>query len=263
MKKNIFFTLLVLIILFPVISMAAPIKEYCNKNASAMNRSFKSCIKAETKAERWLAINPVSDDIFALCRRGSGDSRSLLQECVRRESYKRNARALNPLNLGNSRVWYAASLKEHFPALLRACGVETPLNDFAVLPRDITKFILSAKVTYKDILPVLALKGRVKIAALPSSMRAKKKRHGRSYDLYIDAFLISANGRVVDIASTGAAAPLFSTGGTASFSLDMGKGYYFDKGGTILVVASGAPITSAYPEASCLLLGAKKITIGH
>ncbi len=263
MKKNIFFTLLLLIILCPVISMAAPIKEYCHKNASAMNRSFKSCIKAETKAERWLATNPVPDDIFALCKRGSGDSRSLLQDCVLKESYKRNARALSPLNIENSRVWYSASLKEHFPTLLRACGADTPLNDFAVLPRDITKFSLSAKVTYKDMLPLLGIKGRVKIAALPSSMKAQKKRHGRSYNLYIDAFLISAEGRAVDITSTEAAAPLFSKGGTASFSFDIGKGYYFSKGGTVLVVASGAPITSAYPEASCLLLGAKKITIGR
>ncbi len=262
MKKNIFFTVLALILFYPVVSTAAPIKEFCKENAASVHRSFKSCIEAETKAATWLAGNPVPDDIYAVCRRGSGESRSLLKDCVLKETYIRNAQALSPLNLRNSSVWYAASLENHFPSLLRVCGNATSIDGFAVLPTDITKFNFSTKILYKEMLPLLNVKGRVQIAPVPLPMRVKKKKGGRFYSLYIDAFLISRYGRVIDISSTEATSQLSSKGGTVRFSFNIGKGYYFDKGGSVLVVASGSPITSAYPKASCLLLGAKKITFG-
>ncbi len=259
MKKNIFITTLAIIILFPLVSMAGSIKDYCRKNAKAMNRSISSCVKAEKKAESWLAVNPVPDDIYKNCKIGTGESRRLLKDCVLRESYLRNARAVSPLNIGNSKAWYAASLKGLFPSLIRVCGYERAIDDFAVLPRDITKFHFSTTIQYHDILPVLKVKGRVDIGPLG---RAGNKKGSKHYDLYIDAFLVSNTGRVIDISSTEATARLSSRGGTARFSFNIGSGYYFDKGGSVLVVASGSPIKTDYPEASCLLLGAKKITFG-
>jgi len=262
---KILYSLAVLLTLFftalPSISTAST-ESYCRGNYKALHRSLASCMKAEKQAKQWLATNPVADDIFASCRRGAGQSKALLKDCALKEGYKRNARSLSPFNLRNSEVWYAASLSEHFPSLLRACGMGQPIDDFAVLPRDITKFNFSTNILTSEMLPLYAVKGRVKIAPIPLSVSIKKKKGRKSYYLYIDAFLISPDNRVIDIRSTEATAPLSSHGGTASFSFKIGKGYYFDKGGTILVVASGEPITSDYPDASCLLLGAKKITFG-
>jgi len=253
--------LISLLTLFSSISSAST-KSYCQNNYKAMNRSLAACLKAEKLSAQWLATNPVPDDVFASCRRGSGESRALLKDCVLHETYKRNARSVSPFNLRNSGVWYAAALNEHFPSLLRVCGEDMPIDDFAVLSTDITKFSFSTSIAYRDMLPLLGVNGRVEIGPVPLPMRVKKKGGNRLYSLYINAYLISKDGKVIDISSTEAAAPLSSRGGTARFSFNIGKGYYFDKGGAVLVVGSGAPVTSPYPGASCVLLGAKKITFG-
>jgi len=263
--KNIF-KIVVLLSLVTLVYTALPAKaeastkSYCQSNYKVIYRSMASCMKAEEKAKTWLAGNPVPDDIYATCKRAAGESNTLLQDCVLSETYKRNARSLSPYSIRNSDAWYAATIRDRFPSLVRVCGASAPLKTFAVLPTDITKFDFSTSIVYRDMLPRLQVKGRVKIGPMPSAMHLKKKKGSGQYSLYLDAFLFSADGRVVDISSTEATTQLAAKGGTARFAFSIGEGYYFDRGGTILVVASGSPITSAYPDATCLLLGAKKIT---
>lgn len=260
MRKSIFsgIGVLALVLMFPITSMAVSIRGYCRKNAKTMNRSFKSCVRAEEKARAWLLANPVHDDIYTRCKDGSGGSFALLKECAMRETYLMNARATSPLNINNSRAWYAGTLSGLFPSLIRVCGYERALDDFAVLPQDITKFSFSSIVKYRDMLPYLQLRGRVDITPLPKG--AGIKTGITRYDLYIDAFLVSNDGKVIDISTTKAASPLSIRGGTARFSLEIGSGYYFDRGGSLIVLASGTPIKTDYPESTCAVLGAKKIT---
>jgi len=244
---------------------ASPLKaqtpeSYCKANYKSLYKSIQSCEKNEALARKWLNTNPVPDDIYSYCRRGSGDSLGLLKDCVSKETYIRNTRSTSPLNLRNSKVWYASNLLKLFPSHLSACGQSRPIDDIAVMAVDITKFHFSTSMMYQDMLPLLSVNGKVKIAAVPLPMRLKKNNNSRQYNLFLEAFLIASDGRVVDISSAEAGAALSARGGTARFSFKIGKGYYFEKGARLLVMASGSPIASNYPESSCVLLGAKKIT---
>jgi len=258
MKKFFLITALIFPLLTPLTTRAGSIEDFCQKNAKAMHRSISRCVKAEKKAQAWLASNPVADDIYATCKSGSGQSLSLLKDCVLSETYTRHARAVSPLNLSNSNVWYTPMLRGLFPSLIRVCGYERPLDDFAVLPKDITRFHFSTDIGTKDMLPFLKVDGSVEIGRLPR-LSGKKKTSGK-YDLYIDAFLVSNDGRVVDISTTEGTSSLSRNGGTAHFSFEIGHGYYFNEGGKLLIVASGTPIKTSYPDSSCLVLGAKKLT---
>ncbi len=231
-------------------------KTYCEANYKALHKSLAGCMENEALAKRWLATNPIQDDIYSFCKSGAGGSLSLLKDCVSKETYVRNTRSLSPFNLNNSEVWYASSLRKLFPSQLRACSRSMPINNFAVLDTDITKFRFTTSMTYSDMLPMLTVKGTVKILPLPRTMHVKKKK----YNLYLEAFLVGSNGKVVDIISAEGNAPVSKQGGKVSFAFNIGKGYYFEKGARLLVVASGTPITSDYPETACVLLGAKRLT---
>ncbi len=241
-------------------SAKASVKTYCEDNYRALHKSLASCEANEAAAKAWLASNPVPDDIYRYCRQGSGGSIALLKDCALKEAYTRNARAKSPLSLRRSSVWYAPSLNKLFPSYLRVCGSSRPIEDFAVLADDITTFHFSTSLLYRDMLPILQVRGRVEIDTLPLSIRLLNKKRDEYYGLYIEAFLVAPDGRVIDTSSVVTSGELSLRGGTARFTFEIGKGYYFDKGARILVVASGEPITSDYPDASCLLLGAKRIT---
>ncbi len=261
MRKTLFVMVLVMLFGFSSGAGAGTIRDYCKRNAKAMSRSVGNCIKAEEAASEWLAVNPVPDDIYLSCKRGSGESRTLLKDCVVKETYKRNARLASPLALVNSTVWYTPMLRSLFVSNISVCGYGRPIDDFAVLPVDITKFHFTTSVKYSDGLPYMHLKGSVDVAPLPKDRGVRK---GNSkYDLYIDAFLVSSDGKVVDIRTSSAPSPLRTSGGTVGFSLDIGHGYYFDKGGTVMVLASGSPIKTTYPDSTCLVLGAKKLSLGR
>ncbi len=108
--------------------------------------------------------------------------------------------------------------------------------------------------------PLLNVKGSVRVGAIPLPFQVKKNKMKRRYNLYLNAFLFSPDGRVLNISSAGGAKTLSSRGGTASFSINTGRGYNFEKGAKVLVVASGTPITSNYPGTACVLLGAKRLS---
>jgi hypothetical protein len=260
MRKKIIFAVLGILFLLPLASEAGTIEEFCRTNAKAMHKSVASCVKAEQAARDWLAVNPVPDDIYLSCKTGAGESRSLLKDCVVKETYTRNARLASPLALVNSRVWYTPLMRSLFLSNVRVCGYGHPLDGFAVLPLDITKFHFTTSLNYSESLPFMNLKGSVDIAPLPKDNGLKPGNN--KYDLYIDAFLVSGDGKVVDIRSTTAPSPLSKHGGTVGFSLEIGHGYYFDRGGTILVLASASPIKTQYPGSDCLVIGAKKLTFG-
>lgn len=235
-------------------------KTYCEGNYKGIYKTLLACEEKEEEAKNWLAVNPVQDDIYRECRNEAGQSLSRLKDCVLRESNKAYKRTLSPLNLGNSRVWYASSLRKQFPSLIRACDTSVPVDDIAVMSKDITKFNFKTSMLYKNLTPVLKIKGTVKVAAIPLPFQVKKANAKRRYELYLAAFLISPDKKVLEISSAGASKTLSSSGGTASFSIKIGSGYNFENGARVLVVASGEPITSAYPEAECVLLGAKRLT---
>ncbi len=260
MKKNLFLSVLTVLVLLPLASRAGTIEEFCRSNAKALHKSVAECVKSEKAARDWLAVNPVPDDIYLSCKTGAGESRSLLKDCVVKETYTRNARLASPLALMNSRVWYTPMMRSLFISNVRVCGYGHPIDGFAVLPVDITKFHFTTSLNYSESLPYMNLKGNVEIAPLPKNNGLKPGNN--KYDLYIDAFLVSADGKVVDIRSTTAPSQLSRHGGTVRFSLEIGHGYYFDKGGTVLVLASASPVKTEYPGSDCLVIGAKKLTFG-
>lgn len=261
MKKTTLLYLVIGFLLSSVMAEASTVQYYCKKTFRKGYASKEQCIKAEEAAGAWLKSNPIDLNILSDCerRQGGKDYRSsvVMKNCVRRETDVQYERSVSPYNLRNSTVWYAPKLRRSFPSLVRACGFDRPISSFAVLPKDITRFRIKTRLLYKNMLPVLRVSGTVKVSALPRSFSIDKKP--ADYTIYIDAFLISSDGRSVDVRSTGSVKPVNGKGSTVRFSLDIGRGYYFDKGGTLLLVASGNPINSKYPSAPCAMIGGKTI----
>ncbi|MFQ5442567.1 MAG: hypothetical protein ACE5EB_07575 [Thermodesulfobacteriota bacterium] len=261
MRRSTLLYLVLGFLLSAVAADAATVQYYCKKNFRKGYATKEQCIKAEEAAGVWLKSRPIDVEILSECRRRQGekDSRSfvLIKKCVGRETDIRYERSVSPYNLRNSKLWYAPRLRKSFPSIVRACGFDRPVDSFAVLPKDITRFNIRSRLLHKNMMSVLRVSGTVKISALPRSFRIDRKTAG--YKIYIDAFLISADGRSIDVRSTGSAKPVSAKGGTVRFSLDIGRGYYFDRGGTLLLVASGSPIRSDYPSEPCAMIGGKII----
>ena len=261
MRKSLIVSVLALFILLPAASLAGSLEKFCEKHAEEMKKkSIGACIKDERDARKWFAVNPVPDDIYLSCKADAGESWSLLRDCVMRETETRNVQMKSPLALANSGVWYSPLLRKLFVSTMNACGYGRPINELAVLPVDITKFHLKTAARQSYGTPYLRLSGNVEIAPLP---RKRGVKGSGEYDLYIDAFLVSPDGRIADMRSTTSARPLTPNGGTVGFSLEIGHGYSLAQGGTILVVASGSPIESSYPGSTCLIIGAKKLRLGR
>ncbi len=169
----------------------------------------------------------------------------------------------NPNSLTNSTLWYAKPLRANFKTFIRACSAEVPAGKVSLYSGDITLFKVLKKINTKDNLLTMSINGTVEIGPLsvPFAVPTDKKSKKRRYLLYVEAFLFGPDGKVYDTQSTTikGAGSLSPKGGKVGFSVDIGKGYNFSKGGRILLVAGGESILSDYPMDTCVLLGGKWI----
>ena len=110
----------------------------------------------------------------------------------------------------------------------------------------------------------MSIKGTVEIGPIssPYAVPKEKKRKEGSYLLYVEALLYGPDGKIYDIQSTEikGAGSLNAGGGKVGFSVDVGQGYNFARGGRVLLVAAGETLLSDYPMNTCVLLGAKWMT---
>jgi len=256
---------------------AESVMDWCKKNFEDSYSTLASCIEAEEAAKLRLESRPVDLDVMTQCRqaeegRPAGLSYVAFEECVRGEVDLRHTRAANPYGLRNSKTWYAPSLRRHFPSYMRICGVDKPVELFSILPVDITSFTVATQVKYEGQLPALLVEGSLRILEFPREFEISVggERPGESesgkgeYLLYLEAFLITPDGRVADIRSIEPvkdSARVDSSGANVSFSFEVGRGYDFKRGGTLIVVASGDPIDTGYPVESCTAIGAKTIRL--
>lgn len=170
------------------------------------------------------------------------------------------AAAPNPHAPGASGVWYAPVLIKNFPSQVRVCGFEAQIDAFSLFPRDITKFRTSTTIIFSQQLVGLEISGSVALGPLSAPFKTLKGNKNK-YVLYVEAFLFAPDGRLYDVQSNaGEGGPWVSSrGDKANFSMIIGRGYDFDNGGRVLLVASGEPISSGYQDAECVVLGAKWI----
>ncbi|MBE9528018.1 MAG: hypothetical protein IME99_02125 [Proteobacteria bacterium] len=171
----------------------------------------------------------------------------------------------NPNSLRNSEQWYAAPLRKSFKTFVRACSTETPSNKVSIYTDDITKFRVSRRVSSVNNLQTVKISGTVGIGPLsaPYAVPTVKGSKDRSYLLYVEAYLYGPDGKVYDIQSTTikGAGSLSPKGGKVGFSVDIGKGYDFSRGGRVLLIAGGDSIVSDYPMDTCVLFGGKWVSV--
>ncbi len=173
-----------------------------------------------------------------------------------------SAFAANPYGLGNSEVWYAPILLKNFPSQMRVCGFETQIDAFSLFPKDITRFRTSTTIKFSQQQLGLDIDGSVALGSLASPFKMTKWNK-KKYVLYVEAFLFAPDGRLYDVQSNAREGGPWVRykGGKAGFSMIIGRGYDFDRGGRVLLVASGEPISSGYRDAECVVLGAKWVDI--
>ncbi len=166
-------------------------------------------------------------------------------------------------SLKRSRVWYAPIIQQNFPSQVRVCGFETQIDGFNLYPKDITKFRAVSKVATSQGLLALKIGGSVAFGPLSAPFKASKENKNR-FAMYIEAFLFSPDGRLYDVQSFSKEGGNWVSlkGGKVNFSIILGKGYDFDRGGWALLIASGEPLSVGSSEAECVVIGAKKITLG-
>lgn len=167
-----------------------------------------------------------------------------------------------PHSLGNSGVWYAPIIQRNFPSQVRVCGFETQIDGFNLYPKDITKFRVTSNVAFSQQLVSLKINGSVAFGPLAPPFKATKGNRNR-YAMYIEGFFFGPDGRLYDVQSFAkeGGSWVSTKGGKVDFSMVLARGYDFDQGGWVLLIASGEPISSGSGESGCVVIGAKKIKL--
>ena len=167
-----------------------------------------------------------------------------------------------PHSLGSSGVWYAPIIQQNFPSQVRVCGFETQIDGFNLYPKDITKFRVTSNVAFSQQLVGLKINGSVAFGPLAAPFKATKGNRNR-YAMYIEGFFFAPDGRLYDVQSFAkeGGSWVSTKGGKVDVSMVLARGYDFDQGGWVLLIASGEPISSGSKEIECVVLGAKKIKL--
>ncbi len=167
-----------------------------------------------------------------------------------------------PHSLGSSGVWYAPIIQKNFPSQVRVCGFEMQIDGFNLHPKDITKFRVTSNVAVSRQLLSLKVNGSVAFGPLAPPFKATKSNKSR-YAMYIEGFLFAPDGRLYDVQSFAKEGGSWVSvkGGKMNFSMVLGRGYDFDQGGWVLLIASGEPLSSGSGSPECVVIGAKKITL--
>jgi hypothetical protein len=165
----------------------------------------------------------------------------------------------NPESFNNSGVWYVKTLRKSYPSYVRTCGVESSTRSLSALSEDITKFRAGMKRVTVEGLSAASIGGSVDIGPIAQPFDVPVNTQKKEFSLYIDAFLHGPDGRVYEVVSAEikGSSMVSAKGGKARFAFTIGRGHDFGRGGRVLLVASGDPISSRYPMDSCVLLGAK------
>ncbi len=95
--------------------------------------------------------------------------------------------------LKTASVWYAPILRSYFPDKIPIHGWNYPISDLPCLPKDITRFKLSAIKEYlgPSLGTVLQVAGAIKLGPIPESFVM-----GEAYVLHLQAYLFS-DGKLV------------------------------------------------------------------
>jgi hypothetical protein len=154
----------------------------------------------------------------------------------------------------SSGIWYASVLKERFPQGIPIHGVTYALDDIPVLPRDVTRFQVSAVVAQVIGARALRVSGSLQLGAILQPFEVIDGAQGQQYMLYLQAYLFSPRGALVweQQGFPAGGAWVQASGSQVQFMLiDAYRGSL--TGHELLVIAAGDPIFSSNPETRVIL----------
>lgn len=161
--------------------------------------------------------------------------------------------------VGESGVWYAKILRTLFPQGVEIHGTTYPLATLPCLPKDITRFSITAGRKDIGLGPAFAVEGSIHLGKVTSPFRPLAT--DRLYALHLQAFLIAPDGRVVwrQKGFMRGNKLVSADGGAGNFML-IGAYRGPVSGYRALVLAAGDPILSNH-RGTRVLLGAKMVTV--
>lgn len=159
--------------------------------------------------------------------------------------------------LSSSDVWYAGPLRQVFPTAIPIHSATYAPSDLPVHPTDITTFDVTTEATGG----ALSVTGTVRLGAVEDPFVVIDGAQGHKYMLFLQAFLVSPNGRVVwkQNGFPQGGAWVSASGDSKSFILI--NSYRGPTSGyTLWILAAGDPIFSDEPDIRAVI-GAKRIQL--
>jgi len=163
--------------------------------------------------------------------------------------------------VSSSKVWYASLLKGYFPNGLSIHGINYSLNSLPCLPKDITKFNITAGKTDIGFGSAFEVKGSLKLGKIMEPFSVMDGAKGKKYMLLLQAYLFSASGQILwqqqgfPIGNSWVSAD----GGSAEFRL-INAFSGSTRGCVLLIIAAGDPVMSDYDEWR-VIIGVKRINL--
>jgi len=158
-------------------------------------------------------------------------------------------------------VWYASLLKRYFPDGLSIHGTNYSLNSLPCLPKDITRFNITAGKTDIGLGSALEVKGSLKLGNITEPFSVIDGTKGKKYMLLLQAYLFSQRGKILwqqqgfPIGDSW----VLATGDTVDFRL-INSFSGSTNGCVLLIIAAGDPVVSDYDEWR-VILGVKRINL--
>lgn len=163
--------------------------------------------------------------------------------------------------VSTSKIWYASLLKKYFPHGISIHGINYPLDTIPCLPKDITKFNITAEKVNIGLGPALQIKGTLKLGKIEEPFSVIDGAKGKAYMLHFQAYLFSPIGIIIwqqkgfPIGDSWVSA----AGDQVEFRLINAFNRSTNRC-VLLIIAAGDPILSDYDEMR-VILGVKKINL--
>lgn len=100
-------------------------------------------------------------------------------------------------SLATSQLWYGPVLRAHFPSKIPIHGWKYPISEIPCLPKDITKFRVTAGTTTAVGVCAFQVRGSVTLSPIPTPFEVVDGARGRRYMLHLQAYLFSPQGKLV------------------------------------------------------------------
>jgi hypothetical protein len=195
-------------------------------------------------------------------QRQQKQQKSTLAAAVKRYTPKRPATAAVAADtLATSGLWYGPVLRAHFPKAIPIHGWNYPIGKIPCLPKDITKFNVTAGTTTLYGLRAFQIRGTVRFDSLLPPFEVIDGTQGKRYMVHLQGYLFSPDGRLVwqQQGFPKRNSWVRASGDSARFILINGYSGSTSKH-ELIVVAAGDPIFSSNPETR-VILGAKRIIL--